>query len=82
VVGCRRRSKRQRSARTRPAQARKRRDLTVAEELRFLCGWLLPTPQARADFARRLREYLGDHRADETAIDAILGAETVSGRSA
>jgi hypothetical protein len=55
---------------------------TVAEELRFLCGWLLPTPQARADFARRLREYLGDHRADETAIDAILGAETVSGRSA
>jgi hypothetical protein len=55
---------------------------TIAEELRFLCGWLLPTSQARADFARRLREHLGDHRADGAAIDAILGCETVGGRSA
>ena len=55
---------------------------TIAEELRFLCGWLLPTSQARADFARRLREHLGDQRADKAAIDAILGRETVSGRSA
>jgi hypothetical protein len=55
---------------------------TIAEELRFLCGWLLPTSQARANFARRLREHLGDQRADTAAIDAILARKTLSGRSA
>ena len=55
---------------------------TIGEELRFLCDWLLPTPQARAGFARRLRQHLGDRRTARAAIDAILGRETVSGRSA
>jgi hypothetical protein len=51
---------------------------TLAEELRFMRDWLLPTAPARAEFARRLREHLGDR----PAIDAILEPATVEGRSA